>query len=381
MLGRGPCDHTASAVVGDENRRLVSTVVVTGAAGGLGRRFVANLLGDSSVERIVAVDRLGFSATPKAVPDSRIIPVRADFSTTDLHEACAGADVLVHLAFLEDTEWNRSATEHRNVGGARRLFDAAAAGGVSHVVCVSSAMVYGAWANNPVPLTESNALRPNPELAYAVQRAQVEHLLAEWVAGDPGRTAAVLRPCIALGESGTSWIANSLAAAAGTTLAEDDLPVQFLHLDDLVSAVDLARRARLDGCFNVAPNGWIPGETVRALAGAPPRVKFPSSISLPWAQLRWRFQRGPIPPGLIPFTEHHWLIANDKLKAAGWVPRRTNEQAYVAGTEARWWTMLSPKRRQELALGGAGAVLATGGSVALVALRRILRTKRGASPR
>ena len=29
----------------------------------------------------------------------------------------------------------------------------------------------------------------------------------------------------------------------------------------------------------------------------------------------------------------------------------TNEQAYVEGTEARWWTMISPKRRQELALG------------------------------
>jgi len=40
---------------------------------------------------------------------------------------------------------------------------------------------------------------------------------------------------------------------------------------------------------------------------------------------------------------------------AGWTPTVTNEQAYVEGTEASWWTMVSPKRRQELAL-GAGIV-------------------------
>jgi hypothetical protein len=32
------------------------------------------------------------------------------------------------------------------------------------------------------------------------------------------------------------------------------------------------------------------------------------------------------------------------------VPTTTNEQAYVEGTEAKWWTMLTPKRKQELSL-------------------------------
>jgi hypothetical protein len=51
-----------------------------------------------------------------------------------------------------------------------------------------------------------------------------------------------------------------------------------------------------------------------------------------------------------------WLVANDKLRAAGWEPTVSNEQAYVEGTESPWWTMLSPKRKQELALGGMGLV-------------------------
>ena len=81
----------------------------------------------------------------------------------------------------------------------------------------------------------------------------------------------------------------------------------------------------------------------------------PPAVATRLARLRWRFQRGPIPPGLLPFTEHPWLIANDRLRAAGWVPTHTNEQAYVAGTETRWWSLLSPSRKQELALGGASA--------------------------
>ena len=77
--------------------------------------------------------------------------------------------------------------------------------------------------------------------------------------------------------------------------------------------------------------------------------------------LRWRFQRGPIPPGLRSYTRSPWLVANDRLKAHGWRPTVTNEQAYVEGTEAKWWTMVSPKRRQEMTLGGlAVAVIAIG---------------------
>ena len=44
------------------------------------------------------------------------------------------------------------------------------------------------------------------------------------------------------------------------------------------------------------------------------------------------------------------------MKAQGWHPTVTNEQAYVEGTESHWWTMVTPKRRQELAQARANAV-------------------------
>jgi type IV secretory pathway TraG/TraD family ATPase VirD4 len=59
------------------------------------------------------------------------------------------------------------------------------------------------------------------------------------------------------------------------------------------------------------------------------------------------------------------LVASDRLKATGWRSTVTNEQAYVEGTEAKWWTMITPKRRQELALGSmvAAGVAAVAGAV------------------
>jgi hypothetical protein len=96
----------------------------------------------------------------------------------------------------------------------------------------------------------------------------------------------------------------------------------------------------------------------------------------PLTRLRWRFQRGPIPPGLLPFTEHAVLIANDRLKAEGWHPTYTNEQAYVAGTDAAWWMLLSPARKQDLALGAAGTGLAAIGTTTAVLAGRAFRRAR-----
>jgi nucleoside-diphosphate-sugar epimerase len=244
-----------------------------------------------------------------------------------------------------------------------------------HLVLVSSAMVYGAWANNPVPITEEAVLRPDVEFVYARQLGSVEQLADEWRLAVPGRTVTVLRPAVAMAAAGTSGLAAALAAGMGQRYGEDDPPAQFLHIDDLAAAVLLAAEQRLDGVYNVAPDGWVAGERVRALAGAVPRLKLPEWASEVIGNMRWRFQRGPIPPGLRSYTRWPWLVANDRLKAEGWAPTVTNEQAYVEGTEAKWWTMVTPKRRQEIALGGLGAALAALGIGIWRAVRRAQRRR------
>ncbi len=316
----------------------MTTVVLTGASGPLGQRVAAALASQDGVEVVVVESIAHPSADTPPGGDSGL----------------DSADVVVDLG---SSDYDRRAS-HRE--SATELAAATLASAdllaADQVVFVSSAMVYGASPNNPVPLIEEAVLRPDVDFVFARQLASAEELVEQWRRARPGRVTSVLRPVVALAEDGTSRLAGALVAGLGQRFAEQDPPAQFLHLDDLASAVVLAVRRRLDGVYNVAPDGWIAGERVRALSGERPRLQLPERWTEVLGRLRWNLLRGPIPPGLRSYTREPWVVSNGRLRAEGWVPTVTNEQAYVEGTEGRWWTMVSPKRRQELAL-GAGVVL------------------------
>lgn len=255
----------------------------------------------------------------------------------------------------------------------RTLLDAAADAGVSHVVLVSSATVYGAWPDNAVPLSEDSPLRPNPGFAFAAERAEAERLVAEWRDAHPGSAAAVLRPTVTLRDGGLvaqAPLDRALSGADGIRPRETSRPMQFVAEDDLAGAVTVALEQALDGAYNVAPDGWVPDETARALAGGPARVAVPERLARAfravWPSKPW--------PGLDPYTRHPWVVANDRLRAAGWAPKQTNEEAFVDSAVSRW-PELSPKRRQELALGASGLALAGVAAAVVVLVRRSRRRR------
>ncbi len=311
---------------------------------------------------------------------TRVLSALAGVEGLDVATGHAGSpvtgcfDTIVELGVGDhDTRARRRESVTESV--AEFLADAEAVS-ASHLVMVSSAMVYGAFSNNPVPITEESVLRPVPEFVFARQLASAEELVEEWRRAETGRSVTVLRPALGMAEDGTSSLARALAAGLGHRFGEDDPVAQFVHLDDVASAVALSVERRLDGVYNVAPDGWIPGERVRALTGDRLRFPLPERLREVVGALRWRFQRGPIPPGLDPYTREPWVVANDKLRSAGWTPTVTNEQTYVEGTEARWWTMVTPKRRQELSLGAMFGVIGAVSVVGFSLARRWVRRRR-----
>jgi nucleoside-diphosphate-sugar epimerase len=291
----------------------------------------------------------------RASPDLEVV-----VASGDAPAPAGDFDTVVDVGFADHDLLGRRGESV--TAGANDLLADARATGVGHLVVVSSAMVYGAFANNPVPLTEAAVLRPDPTFVYARQLASAEESVERWRTEVAGRGVAMLRPAVPIAASGTSSLARALTAGFGQRFGEDDPAAQFVHHDDVASAVRLAVERRLDGVYNVAPDGSIPGDRVRALSGQRFRVPMPDRVADVVAAVRWRFQRGPIPPGLGSYTREPWSVANDQLRAEGWRPTVTNEQAYVEGTEAPWWTMVTPRRRQELALGL--MVVAIAGTVA-----------------
>src|SRR5256714_5153517 len=169
----------------------MSTVVLSGAADPLGQRVAAAIGRVVSVERVVALDR-----------DELLGP--------DLKSRIEGVDAVVHLdGGLEET---------------RALLDAAGAVGATHVVLLSSATVYGAWPNNPVPLTEDAPLRPNNELDFAVRAAERERLASDFPRHHPGTTAGGPRPAASVGADGPGGRAHALRATPARRAPEPDAP-------------------------------------------------------------------------------------------------------------------------------------------------------------
>lgn len=340
----------------------MARIIVTGVETPLGRRVARRLAARPETEVV------GLAGGPVVGLPAGVAVRRVDLGADDVKPHVEHAEAVVHLASSVPAG-PAAATD--DVVAARRVLDAAGDGAVGHLVVLSSATVYGAWPDNPVPLTEDATLRPNPGFPFAAERAEIERLTAEWREAHPGVTAAVLRPARAAGPDHRDWLVRALRPGPAAPGDADEPPVQFVALDDLAAAVEVAVGERLDGAFNVAPEGSVPGDQVRALVGAPPKVPLPTRLA------RWAFRSGlgPAPAGLVPYALHPWVVASDRLRAHGWRPEVTNEEACVEAHEVGAWATLSPRRRQEIALGVAGAGVVAAVAAAVVAVRRMLRRR------
>lgn len=348
----------------------MTEVAVTGAAGPVGRRVVARLLADPAVELVVAIDRDPMQPGLAEDFGGRLRFHRMHLRSGDLRAALDGIAVVCHLAGSDPLEGTEPDHDVHTVTG---LLDAIEAVGARQLIVRSSATVYGAWPDNPVPMAESVPIRPNGESDWVRTRAEVEARVCAFAEAHPEVTVSILRPCTTVSPAGADELGRVLAAARVVASGHGAAPMQFVHADDVADAVEHLRRTEAAGTFNVAPDGALDAELVRALVGGAPRLPLPEWMSRRLTSLGWRYQVVPTPPGFVPYVHHPWVVANDRLRGIGWEPRHTNEEAFVAGHAAAPWAQISPQRRQEIALGV--AVLGIVGSVAGVAAlaRRRLR--------
>ena len=314
----------------------------------------------------------GWSRSRGPGPDlpERVELRRVVLGTHDLKDVFDGAEVVLHLAQSEPRTPTGPTTD---VEVARRVLDAAGDAGVGHVVVLSSATVYGAWSNNPVPLTEDAPLRPNPGFTFAVERAEIERLTAEWRDAHPGSTATVLRrrwpPPTATGWCGrcappprcrrtrtsprcssctsTTWPGPATWPGAGGSTAPTTWP----------------RPARSPATSPGRSSGRRPG---CRCPSASPATSPTGASGGAWDRRRrsscpTRCTRGWSPP----------TGCGPRAGRPTSPTRRPASEAHDVGA----WATMSPRRRQAIALGVAGAGLAGAAAGTALLLRRWLRRR------
>ena len=309
----------------------MTRVLVTGAAGFLGREVVAAALAEGlRVRAQVRGAPEGVAAGAEAV----VADLRAD----DLDPLVDGVDAVVHLAAAKGGDFH--AQYASTVHGTDRLLDAVLAAGVSRFVLCSSFAAYdyerpavGSVVDESSPLDVDGRGRD----AYAQTKVLQEQVVRERLAGS-ATDLVVLRPGVVHGDEPT-WTYRVGEAFGRLWLAlGSGAQVPLVHVADCARAMVLA-----------ATSPAMAGETYDVLAERPPTQRQyrrllarraparPLVVPVPWRLARavavlvsaaaersarpWRLP-GFLVPSSLSVRAKPLCYDGSALRAAGWTPRR-----------------------------------------------------------
>jgi nucleoside-diphosphate-sugar epimerase len=354
----------------DGRREPGPVVAVTGAASGLGHALTLRLAGSDRIGRVIAIDGHRGDATGVTW---RVVDIR----DPALAGRLAGADVVVHTDLDLAPDSDHRARRAYNVRGAQTVLTAAAAGRVGRVVLVSSAMVYGARPDNPVPLPESAPLGADLDGSVVGDLVEIELLAQRSPVANPGMAVTVVRPAALVGEGVDTLITRHFEAPRLLAVKGCAPRWQFCHVDDLVSALELAAAGEVAGTFAVGCDGWLEQEQVEELSGLR-RIELPAGLTFGTAQ---RLHRAGITPALVTdlhFVVYPWVVDCATLREAGWKPVFDNGTALAVLLEQRAGHHAVAGRRldrKDATITAAGATVAVIGTAAIVhEVRRRRRT-------
>ena len=309
--------------------------LITGGAGYIGSRLVERLAARDETERIVIADvRAPASFRPKS-----------EWAELDVRDAGAvrelvgreRPDMLVHLAFVLNPIKDERRMYDIDVNGTHNVLEAAGAAGVEHVLVTSSTTAYGAFPDNPVPITEDWPVRGVAAFEYARDKTESDRLCQLWALEHPERTMTIVRPCIVFGPNVDNYLVRIWTDAPfqpdlGGNL---DQLIQFVHEDDLVEAIIGLLEGGHAGAFNVTGDGMMTMRETFEVIGAKVR-RMPLRLGKALSRLTWRLGASETPPGQLEFAMNPWVCSNAKVKETlGWQPRYTSRETFEITMRAR----------------------------------------------
>jgi nucleoside-diphosphate-sugar epimerase len=313
-------------------------IVVVGGSGNLGTALL------HAIEHTTDMDAVGVSRRAPAVDlPWHEIDISRPESDVLLRAAFQGADAVVHLAWLLQSSHDVPLLDRTNVDGSRRVFEAAVAAGVRHLVHMSSV---GAYSPGPTDrrVDESWPTDGVPSSTYSAQKAAVERILDQVSAGDPDLTITRFRPGLVLQHEAASEIERYFIGSLVPTVlfdlaARGRLPVlplpsgmtlQFVHAADVADAIVLALRGRVPGAINLAAEPPMTPRRLASLVGGL-HVPTPTFALRALASASWRLRLQPTEPGWLDLADAIPVLDTTRATAElGWMPKHSAQEAVLA---------------------------------------------------
>ena len=308
--------------------------LITGGSGYIGSRLVDHLSGRPETEAILVADvRAPKSFRPQTTFAK--LDVRDRGGVRELFER-ERPDCVVHLAFLLNPIHDEAAMYDVDVNGTQNVLEAASAADVGQMLVTSSTTAYGAFPDNPVPLTEDHPVRGAPDFSYPRDKAEADRLCQLWALQHPERVMTIARPCSVFGPDVDNYIVRLwLRAPFRGDFGFGDPPQQFVHVEDVAEALVLLLEGRHAGTYNVAGDGYISLAEACDLIGLKAR-RVPYGLYKKLADALWKAHVNEAPAGQLEFVIHPWVASNEKLKeTTGWSPRWTSREVFELTMRAK----------------------------------------------
>jgi UDP-glucose 4-epimerase len=306
------------------------SILVTGAAGYIGRQVVAALAADRrQLTTIVASD---LHAQP---PERRLAGVEylaADICSPELAQAFAkyAVDVVVHLAAVvtPGKRSDRGLEYQVDVLGTENVLKACVGAGVKKFIYTSSGAAYGYYPDNAPWLDENDPIRGNQKFAYSYHKRLVEEMLARYRKEHPALEQLIFRPGFILGAQTRNQITNLFEQKRITGLREVDSPFVIIWDQDVAGAILQGIFQGGSGIYNLAGDGVLTLSEMARLLGKPYRA-LPAGLvaAVLWVAKRLRLtQYG---PEQVRFLRYRPVLSNRRLKEEfGYTPRMTTRQVF-----------------------------------------------------
>ncbi len=300
-------------------------ILVTGAAGSLGKALIKTLLEDPANSVFATDIKVNpFDKNEQLEYQQLDLRDKAFFQWVKSNQP----DQIIHLASILQisARMTREQAYEVDVKATEKLLETAVEIGVEKFTITTSGAVYGYFEENKNIITEERKPRGNKDYFYSAHKAEVESIMADYRKNQPQLKQLVFRPGAILGPDFEGPVVNLFRQKMLVGLMGYPGPFNFIYSEDVIDWIIEGLHTDITGEYNMAGDGILSMAQIAKKLGkfylALPvwLVRFVLAVAKPLGLTQYG-------PEQVKFIKFRPVLSNEKIKRCfKHQPRYTSDQ-------------------------------------------------------